>query len=151
MPEVVEHNTNTSAVLDCQYDLDGQRDINILTVRWFFKDDFSAPVYQWVKGAKPSSGGALKGLVHLDHEASDDPLMKHRALSISNPTIELGGKYTCKVSTDVGGTATQSGNMIVYGKWSIVSGNTRARHNWVGWREGSRSLFVCHALSKIPS
>ena len=116
VPAVVEHNTNASTVLDCQYELGEQQDkISMLIVRWFFNEDFNMPVYQWVKGRQPSSGGILKGRVLLDHQASPDPLMKHRALSISNPTIELGGEYTCRVSTDVG-VDTQSKKMIVYGE-----------------------------------
>ncbi|XP_043230351.1 uncharacterized protein LOC122385835 isoform X2 [Amphibalanus amphitrite] len=112
VPPVVEHNTNTSAVLDCEYHLGEQSDISMLIVRWFF-NDLSAPVYQWVKGRQPSAAGILKGRVNLDHEVSSDPLMKHRALSLINPTIELGGKYTCKVTTEVN-FDIRSKQMVVY-------------------------------------
>ncbi|KAF0312496.1 hypothetical protein FJT64_016772 [Amphibalanus amphitrite] len=39
--------------------------------------------------------------------------MKHRALSLINPTIELGGKYTCKVTTEVN-FDIRSKQMVVY-------------------------------------
>jgi len=111
VPEFVQHDTNSTALLDCDYDLT-EKDISILLVKWYFQDE-SHQVYQWVKNRPPSDAGVLKGRVNLGHVASPDPFKKHRAVSITNPTVELTGVYICKVVTDKGHTMQQK-KMIVY-------------------------------------
>ena len=116
MPAVVEHNTNSTAVLDCQYALGDEPPdrVRLVTVKWYLE---GRQVYQWLWGTdRPSAQGLLKGRLNLDHTASPEELMKHRAISIANPTTELGGRYTCTVSTDQG-QDSRSKTMIVYGEY----------------------------------
>ncbi|XP_037073324.1 uncharacterized protein LOC119094364 [Pollicipes pollicipes] len=111
VPEVVEHNTNSTAILDCVYDLpdDG---VNLLLVKWYFGDE-NHQVYQWGLGLEPAGSGVLKGRLHLGHVASPELLKKHRALSVSNPTVDLSGTYICRVMTN-SGVVTEAKKMIVY-------------------------------------
>ena len=112
MPAVVEHNANATAVLDCVYKLRA-RESDLVTVKWFFKDETHL-VYQWGKGLAPADSGILRGRLDLQHIASEHALKRHRALIIHNPTIELSGNYICKVSTREN-VVTGSKKMIVYG------------------------------------
>lgn len=116
VPKVVEHDTNSTAILDCDYDF-MQDDIRFVVVKWYFNDERNQ-VYQWGLGLPPSDSGVLKGRTHLGHVASPDPLKKHRAISVSNPTIELTGDYICKVMTNQE-VVTASAKMIVYGEWAV--------------------------------
>ncbi|XP_043229365.1 uncharacterized protein LOC122385285 [Amphibalanus amphitrite] len=111
VPAVVEHNANATAVLDCVYDL-AARESDLVTVKWFFKDE-NHLVYQWGKGLAPAGSGILRGRLDLEHIASRHALKKHRALIIQNPTIELSGNYICKVSTKEN-VVTGTKKMIVY-------------------------------------
>ena len=56
-------------------------------------------------------------LSHTVHNESDE-LKRHRALLIKQPTIELSGTYTCKVSTFVDEDVQQK-KMVIYCKSSI--------------------------------
>ncbi|XP_037087045.1 uncharacterized protein LOC119107637 [Pollicipes pollicipes] len=111
VPPVVEHNVNVTALLDCVYEL-RERESDLLTVKWFFKDETHL-VYQWGRGLPPADSGVLKGRLHLGHVASQDQLKRHRALVIHNPTIELSGNYICRVATRQN-VVTGSKKMIVY-------------------------------------
>ena len=56
----------------------------------------------------------MRHKINLDYEISRlDPYTRHRALFIQNPSVEMSGEYTCKVST-LENEASQSSTMIVY-------------------------------------
>ena len=86
-------------------------------VNWYFNGE---TVYQWIHNSKPQALGILKDKVNPDFKISDNDLTQYRAIQINNPTTELSGEYTCKVSTFVAGEAIMKARMIVYGKWTVV-------------------------------
>ena len=51
MPDVMENGTETTAVLDCVYDIE-ESDRDSLEVKWYFRHDPS-PVYQWIPPQQP--------------------------------------------------------------------------------------------------
>ena len=69
----------------------------------------------------------MRGKVNLDYKISDVPHMRHRALYLYNPAVDMTGDYTCKVST-LKNEAAMTKKMVVYGedlflrKLSIQSG-----------------------------
>ncbi|XP_060527657.1 uncharacterized protein LOC132702846 [Cylas formicarius] len=97
VPEVVKQ--GQSAILDCDYSVDGQKDDG-LVVKWFFNEN-PYPVYQWIPYGKPQELGVLKGRLNLDYVAASGPFSQHRALLITRVGVELSGNYTCSVSTFV--------------------------------------------------
>ena len=51
--------------------------------------------------------------IDLDYEVSADPYKRHRALYISQPSVEMSGEYTCKVST-LDNEVSASSTMVIY-------------------------------------
>ena len=100
VPELVELGTNNHIELDCDYDYEDREKLQ-LDIKWYFNNEPS-PFYQWVPGEmdKPQIiGEKFKGHLNLGHAVHRDHFKRHRALMIVNPTLELSGIYTCKVST----------------------------------------------------
>lgn len=88
-------------------------------MQWYFEDDAS-PVYQWIPGKRPQDLGLFKGRINVDYRASEDPIKRHRALVINRPTVELSGRYRCKVAT-VEDEVSAIRTMIVYGESGFYS------------------------------
>ncbi|XP_059488059.1 uncharacterized protein LOC132203911 isoform X2 [Neocloeon triangulifer] len=97
-PHMIQNGSETSVVLDCDYELSASESAGGLVVKWFFNNEPS-PVYQWIPSKKPQDLGVLKGKLDLAWVASDHEAKRHRALHIVRPTTELSGEYTCMVST----------------------------------------------------
>jgi len=96
-PSVVVNGTTPLLVLDCEYEL-SERDKYGLVVKWYFNRN-PFPTYQWTPNSLPQDLGILKGRIDLNYQVSNDPFMKHRALAIRNPTVDLSGEYTCWISS----------------------------------------------------
>ena len=69
-----------------------------MVLKWYLNSR-TVPIYQWIPPSHPQGLGAMRGRIDLDYQISSDPYTRHRALYIYNPTIEMSGEYTCKVST----------------------------------------------------
>ena len=112
VPMAVESEVGGAVVLDCQYAM-AEHEKRGLVVQWHL-NDHPVPVYQWIPGKRPQDNGPLKGRLDLEYRADEDPYHRHRALHILKPSVEMGGKYSCKVSTfDNEDRATSV--MVVYG------------------------------------
>ena len=61
--------------------------------------------------------GAMRGKLNLDYKISDVPHMRHRALYLYNPAVDMTGEYTCKVST-LKNEVAMTKRMVVYGERS---------------------------------
>lgn len=94
--KVIENGTVEAVILDCPYTVD-EEDLG-LVVKWFHAEN-PLQVYQWIVGELPQALGILADHVDLEYEASEDDSHRHRAIRILNPTTELTGEYTCRVST----------------------------------------------------
>lgn len=112
---MIQNGSDTSVVLDCDYELSESESAGGLVVKWFFNNEPS-PVYQWIPSKKPQDLGVLKGKLDLTWTASDHEAKKHRALHIIRPTTELTGEYTCMVSTFEDERA-KSKKLVVFGKF----------------------------------
>ncbi|CAG0912257.1 unnamed protein product [Notodromas monacha] len=111
VPSVVKNGSVDSVVLDCVYEFDVSN-LEGLVVTWYF-EDLHRPVYQWIPPNKPQDLGKFKDRLDLNYTASSDPNEKYRALRILNPTTDLHGEYSCRVSTFDAEDA-RSATMIVY-------------------------------------
>ena len=118
VPIAIRNGTQLGALLDCEYNLTSEERAAGkeagLVVKWFL-NNASSQVYQWIPGQQPQALGILKGRLHLDYQASEDPLMMYRAIFIEQPTVELEGVYKCCVST-FDGEDNQQQNMVVFSK-----------------------------------
>ncbi|XP_054163203.1 uncharacterized protein LOC128961025 [Oppia nitens] len=112
VPRLVENGTQESVVLDCIYTMDRIDDRN-LVVKWFLNDD-PEPIYQYIPeyGTRFASS-RLKGRINLDYAVSDDPLIKHRAINLLRPTVDLSGRYSCHVQS-LQSQDSREESMIVY-------------------------------------
>jgi len=97
VPEIIKNGTVPYVVLDCDYSY-SPSDVQGLVVKWYFNGDPEA-VYQWIPSQYPQALGLFKDRLDLRYQASTDPFTVHRALKILNPSTELSGDYTCKVSS----------------------------------------------------
>ncbi|CAG7835472.1 unnamed protein product [Allacma fusca] len=136
VPEVVLNGTEESIILDCDYNLDQGNALG-LVVKWYFNGEV---VYQWIHNKRPQALGFLKDKLNLDFKITDDDLTVHRALQVNNPTTELSGEYTCKVST-FDGEAIMKRLMIVYAppkEWGakIISKPQDGFVNVTCWADG---------------
>ena len=57
----------------------------------------------------------MRGRLNLDYKISDVPHMRHRALYLYNPTVDMTGEYKCKVST-LQNEVAMTRRMVVYGE-----------------------------------
>ena len=111
VPSQVENGTVPYIILDCPYSLNpGEKDGMVL--KWYL-NSVTVPIYQWIPPSHPQGLGAMRGRIDLDFEISSDPYTRHRALYIYNPTVEMSGEYTCKVST-LENEVSVTSNMVVY-------------------------------------
>ena len=111
VPSLVQNGTVPFVILDCPYYLTPQeRDGMVL--KWYLNSR-TIPIYQWIPPSYPQGLGKFEGRIDLDFEMSSDPYTRHRALYILNPTVEMSGEYTCKVST-VEEEVSLTSRMVVY-------------------------------------
>ena len=111
VPSLVQNGTVPHIILDCPYSLKpGERDGMVL--KWYLNSR-TVPIYQWIPPSHPQGLGAMRGRIDLDFEISSDPYTRHRALYIYNPTVEMSGEYTCKVST-LENEVSVTSRMVVY-------------------------------------
>lgn len=74
-------------------------------------------VYQWIYGKPPQALGILQDRVNLDYKASDTDFEEFRGMEVLNPTTELSGEYSCKVSNK-NGEAYKTAKMTIYCKFN---------------------------------
>ena len=110
VPPVVQNGTRDHVILDCPYELQPHEDGIVL--KWYLNSK-TVPIYQWIPPSHPQGLGSMRHKLYLDYEISADPYKRHRALYIVEPTVEMSGLYTCKVST-LENEASQSSTMVVY-------------------------------------
>ncbi|XP_050439031.1 uncharacterized protein LOC126844696 [Adelges cooleyi] len=96
VPSTVPNGTK-GVVLDCMYNIK-ENETAGLVITWYFNDS-PTPSYQWIPDQAPRSLGPLRKRIQLDYAVTNNPLTKHRALYIIQPTIELTGNFKCVVST----------------------------------------------------
>ena len=58
-----------------------------------------ACLLQWISGQQPQALGPLRHRVNLSFTASETASERFRALQILRPTVELSGRYLCKVTS----------------------------------------------------
>lgn len=122
VPPFIQNGTLDHVILDCPYHLNpGERDGIVL--KWYLNSK-TVPIYQWIPPSHPQGLGSMRHKINLDYEISQmDPYTRHRALFIQNPSVEMSGEYTCKVST-LENEASQSSTMVVYTPPSRLSVQT---------------------------
>ncbi|XP_040568122.1 uncharacterized protein [Lepeophtheirus salmonis] len=113
VPDVIENGTETSAVLDCVYDLN-EEDIDFLEVKWYFRYN-QTPIYQWIPPQSPQVPRQMKQYINTNYRATSDPLTMHRALHLKNLSTKLSGRYSCRVSSNYDDDF-KSGVMVIYQK-----------------------------------
>ena len=59
------------------------------------------------------SGDRFRGRLNLSYVASPDYFRRHSALLLARPTLDLAGRYTCKVSTFLD-EDRRMGNLVIY-------------------------------------
>ncbi|XP_015920038.1 uncharacterized protein [Parasteatoda tepidariorum] len=112
VPRWVENGTESFVTLDCDY-VYNENDIQ-LVVKWFFEENLQ-PVYQWIPelGVRHTSG-ILSDRLDLNYTVNTvDAYQRFRALKITQPSIELSGKYTCLV-TSLAGQDSRAQFMTVF-------------------------------------
>ncbi|CAL4068029.1 unnamed protein product [Meganyctiphanes norvegica] len=118
-PSVMVNKSLEMVVLDCNYHL-REGDKQSLVVKWFFNEQ-PIPVYQWIPPDHPPQDlGILKHRLDLGYVAHRNPYMKHRALAIRNPTCDLSGEYTCRISS-FEGEASKTKSLMIYSPPSEMS------------------------------
>ncbi|XP_037078585.1 uncharacterized protein LOC119099600 [Pollicipes pollicipes] len=110
-PIVVRNGTNASVVLDCAYTLP-PGDV-LLHVKWFHIRGEYKLVFQWINGQPPQALGPLRHRLNLSFTASETANERFRALQILRPTVELSGRYLCKV-TSTRRDVTRQKRLVVY-------------------------------------
>ena len=111
VPSLVQNGTVPFVILDCPYYLRAQ-ETDGMVLKWYLNSR-TIPIYQWIPPSHPQGLGKFKGRIDLDFEISSDPYTRHRALYILNPTVDMSGEYTCKVST-VENEVSLTSRMVVY-------------------------------------
>lgn len=98
-------------ILDCEYEV--EPDETGLVIKWFLN---GFPVYQWIPNSKPLALSGMKNKIDTTYEASKDGRQKFRAMSITQPSWNMTGDYTCSVQT-FSSSDKKSANLQVIGKW----------------------------------
>jgi len=111
VPPVIQNGTQDHVILDCPYTLH-QSERDGIVLKWYLNSK-TVPIYQWIPPSHPQGLGSMRHKISLDYEISRDPFKRHRALYIVDPTVEMSGEYTCKVST-LENEASSSSTMVVY-------------------------------------
>ncbi|UYV83139.1 hypothetical protein LAZ67_22002403 [Cordylochernes scorpioides] len=113
VPRAVRNGSEESVVLDCEYEV-APDEAQGLALKWFLNED-PQPLYQWIPGlGRRAVSARLQGRVNLDYTVSPHtPITKFRALNLLRPTTDLGGVYTCHVSS-LHGVDHMSQQMVVY-------------------------------------
>lgn len=81
-------------LLDCDYDV-GENETKIV-VKWFLNQQL---IYQWIPPRYPTELSHMKNRIKKNFTVSNDPLKMFRALSVTRPSLNLTGEYTCSVQT----------------------------------------------------
>ena len=87
----------------------------------------------------------MRGKVNLDYKISDVPFMRHRALYLYNPAVDMTGDYTCKVST-LKNEAAMTKKMVVYGEDLLQAERESEKRNRP--RSGTIKKFCCGSVIK---
>ncbi|UYV62900.1 hypothetical protein LAZ67_2002360 [Cordylochernes scorpioides] len=111
VPAFVQNGSEPTVLLDCEYIYDPELDKDHV-LKWFL-DDNPEQVYQWI----PSIGSRtvseiLQPFLDMQYTAPD-PDTKYRSLRLRNPTVEVGGRYTCYVGS-LESHDSESASMIIY-------------------------------------
>ena len=110
-PAVIENGSLSHIILDCPYTLDPGEEKS-LVLKWYL-NSHTLPLYQWIPPSPPQGLGSMRHKLNLDYAVTTDPHQRHRALFILRPSIEMSGRYTCKVST-LENEEISSSNLIIY-------------------------------------
>lgn len=105
VPSVVVMDYNPNAVgrpklsapdflLDCDYEV-GENETN-LVVKWLLNQQL---IYQWIQSRQPTERAPLKNRIKKNFTITSDPSKMFRAISVTKPSVELSGEYTCAVDT----------------------------------------------------
>ena len=141
VPPLVQNGTVSHIILDCPYSLiSSEKDGMVL--KWYLNSR-TVPIYQWIPPSHPQGLGAMRGRIDLDFEISSDPYTRHRALYIYNPTVEMSGEYTCKVST-LENEVSLTSRMVIYSPPRRVA----VQHRRSSYNSVNISCFVDHAFPR---
>lgn len=80
--------------LDCEYDV--EPDENNLVIKWFLNNTL---VYQWIPPRSPTALALFKNRIKKNFTLSEDPLKRHRGVTVIKPTLNFSGEYSCSVQT----------------------------------------------------
>lgn len=122
VPQWVQNGTESEVILDCDYEVDLERDKNF-TLKWYFGDKNSL-IYEWIPGYDfRYVSGRLEGRFNWDFllnisSRTYHPLKKYRAVAIRRPTTEMSGRYICQVVSSLGDDSEES-TMIVFGETNL--------------------------------
>lgn len=114
VPRVVESGREGSFELDCQYRCNESD--SKLVVKWFFNSE-SEPFYQWIaEMEEPVVGGRYEqklGLSRSRGSANADSCNTNTwSMRLTNPTIEMSGKYRCEVLTLANQDSAEASMMV---------------------------------------
>lgn len=121
VPKIFELGTEDHILLDCDFEYEPSEKYQ-LDIKWYFNNEPS-PFIQWVPGqmSRPQLiDERWRGHVNLNHSVHADAFMRHRALLLTNPTLDLSGIYTCKVSTFLDEDIRQK-KLTIYAPASSIS------------------------------
>ncbi|XP_023347739.1 uncharacterized protein LOC111716499 [Eurytemora carolleeae] len=141
VPPLVQNGTVPHVVLDCPFSL-GEEEKRGMVLKWYLNSQ-TVPIYQWIPPSHPQGLGAMRGKIDLDFEISKDPYTKHRALFLYNPTVDMSGEYTCKVST-LENEVSLSSMMVVYSPPTQVN----LIHRHTSFHSVNISCLVDHAFPR---
>lgn len=118
IPILFDRTLNRTLEMDCDY-IYNENDL-LLVVRWFFHatSDRPEPFYQWIPEKKfRYVAEDYKQFFDMNYIAENsDPYTKYRSVVLKNPSPNMSGKYTCKVSS-LANTDTREGSVFIYGKF----------------------------------
>eukprot|EP00096_Caligus_rogercresseyi_P012667 TRINITY_DN5385_c0_g1_i1.p1 TRINITY_DN5385_c0_g1~~TRINITY_DN5385_c0_g1_i1.p1 ORF type:complete len:276 (+),score=48.18 TRINITY_DN5385_c0_g1_i1:295-1122(+) len=144
VPDLIEVGTR-DIELDCEYNYDEDERVQ-LDIKWYFEND-PTPFYQWVPGQmeRPQIiGDTFRDHLDLNHSVSDeDDFKRYRAILLKDPTVNLSGVYTCKVSSFLSEDIKEK-EMIIYSPASsVIFEQDRSRN-------GNQVNITCHATGIFP-
>ncbi|XP_015522774.1 uncharacterized protein LOC107226467 [Neodiprion lecontei] len=117
VPNVVRNGTGP-VTLSCVYEV--KEDENGLVVKWFHDED--ELIYQWIPPMPPQDIGVITGRAEYPEELLGRP-RTHSIIRLKEVTIEMGGNYTCSVST-YQEEEMKTARMIVYAPETNVTIHT---------------------------
>ena len=145
IPAAVEVGSE-NIVLDCPFTYtDAEEDS--LEVKWYF-NEAPAPFFQWIAGIAGSQpmliGHLFQDKLDLSHSVSSNPQQRYRAILLHQPTLEMTGTYSCKISSLTSEDVAEA-NMLVYSPAKTIEFHQKRL-------AGSKVFLTCSvtAISPLP-